>query len=123
MALIELHSDTLEAIVAPNGIVVIDFWAPWCGPCRHFAPVFKAIASAFPDIDFVKVNTEERWDLAAAAGIRSVPTLMVLRDGVLVYRQTGALSASQLTSVISTTRALNMNEVRAHVELSFSDQE
>jgi len=123
MALIELQPDTLESIIAPDRIVVIDFWAPWCGPCRHFAPVFEAAASAFPDIDFVKVNTEERWDLAAAAGIRSVPTLMILREGVLVYRQMGAHSESQLTSIISTTRTLNMNEVRAHVEHSLSHYE
>lgn len=123
MALLELHPDTLESIIAPDRIVVIDFWAPWCGPCRHFAPVFEAAASAFPDIDFVKVNTEERWDLAAAAGIRSVPTLMILREGILVYRQVGAHSQSQLTSIISTTRSLNMNEVRAHVEHSLSHYE
>jgi thioredoxin 1/thioredoxin 2 len=123
MALIELHSDTFESIIAPDRIVVVDFWAPWCGPCRHFAPVFEAAASAFPDIDFVKVNTEERWDLAAAAGIRSVPTLMILREGVLVYRQIGAHSRSQLTSVISTTRSLNMKEVRAHVTHSFGHYE
>ncbi|MEM5340741.1 thioredoxin family protein [Paraburkholderia azotifigens] len=123
MALIELHSDTLESIIAPDRIVIVDFWAPWCGPCRHFARVFETAAAAYPDIDFVKVNTEERWDLAAEAGIRSVPTLMILRERVLVYRQTGAHSESQLTSVISTTRSLNMSEVRAHVAHSFSQDE
>ncbi|SIT40167.1 putative thioredoxin-2 [Paraburkholderia piptadeniae] len=123
MALIELHADTLESIIAPDSIVVIDFWAPWCGPCRQFAPVFEAVASALADIDFVKVNAEERWDLAASAGIRSVPTLMIFREGILVYRQPGTLSAQQLTSVIATTRSLNMDEVRAHAEHSLSHQE
>lgn len=106
---------TFDEAVARDGIVLVDFWAAWCGPCRMFAPIFEQASTNHPDIVFGKVDTEAEANLAGAAGIRSIPTLMAFRDGILVFSQPGALPAKSLEEVISAVRALDMDEIRAQV--------
>ena len=108
-----LTAATFQDNVSREGIVLVDFWAGWCGPCRAFAPVFEATAQRHPDIVFGKVDTEAEQALAAAAGIRSIPTLMAFRDGVLVFAQPGALPADALEELVSAVRGLDMDQVRA----------
>ncbi len=110
-----LTRETFESTVTSGGIVLVDFWAAWCGPCRQFAPVFEAAAEQHPDIVFGKVDTEAEQGLAAAAQITSIPTLMVFRDGILVFSQPGALPASALDQVIQGVRDLDMDDIRAKV--------
>ena len=98
-----------------KGIVLIDWWAPWCGPCRSFAPNFEAVAEANPDIVFAKVNTDEEQELAAAFQIRSIPTLMVFRDKILLFAQAGALPKSALEELVTKVRSLDMDAIRAEV--------
>lgn len=113
MSTIELNSTTFESTVAADGIVLVDWWASWCGPCKRFAPVFEAAAEQHPDIVFAKVDTENNQQLAGAAGIMSIPTLMAFRDGILVFSQAGALPAAALDNLIEQVEALDMAEVRA----------
>ncbi|HEY5115321.1 MAG TPA: thioredoxin [Nakamurella sp.] len=115
MATTTLTEGTFEQAVAGGGIVLVDFWASWCGPCRMFAPTFEKASKAHPDIVFGKVDTEAEQNLAAAAGIRSIPTLMAFRDGILVFSQPGALPAKSLEQVIIAVRELDMDEVREKV--------
>jgi thioredoxin 1 len=115
MATISLTSDTFESTVTGDGIVLVDWWASWCGPCRMFAPTFEAAAEQHPDIVFAKVDTEANQDLARAAQIMSIPTLMAFRDGILVFSQPGALPATALEDLITQVRALDMNDVRRQI--------
>ena len=115
MATLTLTKDNFEQTVTGDKMVVVDFWAPWCGPCRGFAPVFEAAAEKHQDIVFAKVNTEDEQEIAGNFNIRSIPTLMVFREKVIVYSQPGALPASGLEKVIEAASKLDMAEVHAEI--------
>ena len=115
MATVTLTSTNFDETVQSSDIVLIDFWASWCGPCRAFAPVFSDASEEHQDITFAKVDTEDQQELAARFGIMSIPTLMVFRDQVLLYAQPGALPAPVLTDLIRQVRELDMDEVRRQV--------
>ena len=115
MAIVELTKDNFEKTVTDNPMVIIDFWAPWCGPCRGFAPVFEKASEAHQDVVFAKVNTDEEQELAGAFGIRSIPTLMMFREKVVLFQQAGALPASGLEQVLSQGKALDMQKVREEI--------
>ena len=122
MSTIELTKDNFESTVIKDGITFVDFWAAWCGPCRMFAPVFEDAATAHPEITFGKVDTEDQQELAAAAGISSIPTLMAFRDGILVFSQPGALPAPSFEQLIEAVQALDMDEVRAEITKQQANQ-
>lgn len=107
-----LTAENFDDTVTGNDIVVIDFWAPWCGPCRSFAPIFDKVAEENPDLAFVKVNTDEEQALAGHFGIRSIPTLMIFREQVIVFQQAGALPKGALDDILGQVRQLDMDEVR-----------
>jgi thioredoxin 1 len=115
MATVQLTKDNFEQVLTENPAVVVDFWAPWCGPCRSFAPVFEAASEKRPEVVFGKVNTEEEQELAATFDIRSIPTLMVVRDKVILFSQPGALPASSLDQVLDQAMAVDMDEVRREI--------
>jgi thioredoxin 1 len=115
MAVIELTKDNFEEVVTTNDFVIVDFWAPWCGPCKGFAPVFEAASEKYPDVVFAKVDTDAEQELAGHFAIRSIPTLMVFREQVILYSQAGALPAQGLDSVISQVKALDMVKVRKDI--------
>ena len=112
MSTIELTEATFEETVKGDGLVLVDLWAEWCGPCKAFAPVFEKVSEAHPDATFAKIDTEAQQGLASALGIMSIPTLMVFRDGVLLFNQTGALPEQALEDLVSQAEGLDMDEVR-----------
>lgn len=116
MATVKLTKDNFEQIVTGSPVVAIDFWASWCGPCRMFAPIFEAASDKYPNVVFAKVNTEEEQELAANFNIRSIPTLMIVRDRVVLFSQAGALPASALDQVLDKALALDMDEVHREIE-------
>jgi thioredoxin 1 len=114
-AIIELTEENFAESINDHPFAVIDFWAPWCAPCRAFAPVFAAAAVKYPDVRFAKVNTEEQQQLAGHFNIRSIPTLMIFRDNIIVFAEAGALPASALDQVLTAAKALDMAAVRREI--------
>jgi thioredoxin 1 len=112
---IDIHMESFSQTVKKDGIVLVDWWASWCGPCRAFAPVFARAAKKHPDLTFAKVDVDAEQALASAFRVRSIPTLMIFRDGVLVFSQPGALPAAALDALIAEVRALDMTEVRRKI--------
>jgi thioredoxin len=120
MATMELTRENFEQTVNDNPIVIVDFWAPWCGPCRGFAPVFEKASESHPDVVFAKVNSDEQQELAGAFNIRSIPTLMVFREKVILFQQAGALPGQALEQVLTQAKALDMAKVHAEIAAQVS---
>jgi thioredoxin 1 len=121
VATVELTKDNFEKTVTENPIVIVDFWAPWCGPCRGFAPIYEKASESHPDVVFAKVNTDEQQELGGAFNIRSIPTLMVFRENVVLFQQAGALPASALEQVLTQAKSLDMAKV--HAEIAQEEQQ
>lgn len=115
MATIELSSENFEEVISGNDIVIVDFWAPWCAPCRSFAPTFEAVSEKYPEVVFAKLNTEDVQDVAAFFGIRSIPTLMAFREKIILYSEAGALPAAALDSLVEQVKGVEMAEVHAEI--------
>jgi thioredoxin len=123
MAVIELTKENFEKVITSNPTVVVDYWAPWCGPCRGFAPVFERVAEQNPDVVFAKVNTDDEQEIAGHFQIRSIPTLMVFREQIIVFSQPGALPQSALEQIVEKSKQLDMEEVRKQVSEQASSDE
>lgn len=122
MATIELNEESLEKSVVENDIVIIDFWAPWCGPCKSFGPVYEEVSEKHPDIVFAKVNTEEEQAIAAHFQIRSIPTLMIFREQIVLFSEAGAVPGKALEELIEQVKALDMTKVKAEIEAAQAEQ-
>ena len=116
MATIELTKETFKDTITGNDIIIVDFWAQWCGPCKSFAPTYESVSERHDDIVFAKINTEDEQELAASFQIRSIPTLMIFREQIVIFSQAGMLPESALEEVIAKTRELDMDQVRADIE-------
>ena len=123
MATIHLTSDNFKDVINNNDIVIVDFWAEWCGPCKSFGPTFEAASDKYPEIAFAKVNTEEEREMAAGFNIRSIPTLMVFREQVILYAEAGALPASALDQLIEQVKGLDMEAVKADIAAEEQQQQ
>ena len=115
MATIEVTKDNIEEIISKNEMVILDFWAEWCGPCKSFAPVFEAASQKYPDVVFGKINTEEQQELAGQFQIRSIPNVMLFREQVMLFTQPGAMPATGIDSVIAQAKALDMAKIRQEI--------
>ena len=115
MAVVELTKDNFEEVVTNNEFVIVDFWAPWCGPCRSFAPTYEKVSEDHPDVVFAKVNTEEEQEIAGHFQIRSIPTLMIFRDKIIIFSEAGALPESGFRELVTKAGELDMEEVRRQV--------
>ena len=115
MATIEVTKDNIEEIISKNEMVILDFWAEWCGPCKSFAPVFEAASQKYPDVVFGKINTEEQQELAGQFQIRSIPNVMLCREQVMLFTQPGAMPAAGIDSVIAQAKALDMAKIRQEI--------
>mgnify|MGYP001604484517 FL=1 len=122
VATVEVTQENFNQVVSGNGMVIVDFWAPWCGPCRSFAPAYETASEKYPDVVFAKVNTEEQQALAGYFQIRSIPTLMIFREKIIIFAQPGALPASALDQAIEKAKALDMDEVRREIAAQGNQQ-
>ena len=115
MAVVELTKDNFEDVVTNNPFVIVDFWAPWCGPCRSFAPTYEKVSEDHPEVVFAKVNTEDEQEIAGHFQIRSIPTLMIFRDKIIIYSEAGALPESAFRDLVAKANELDMDDVRAQM--------
>ncbi len=122
MAIVELNSSNFKDTITGNDIVFVDFWASWCGPCKSFEPIYEAAAEKYPEIVFGKINTEDEQDLAASFQIRSIPTLMIFREQIVLFSQAGMLPQSALEDLITKTKELDMEKVRADIEKQTAEE-
>ncbi|QJR12341.1 Putative thioredoxin 2 [Usitatibacter rugosus] len=122
MAVQELTKENFEQVVTGSPTVIVDYWAPWCGPCRAFAPTFERVSERHPDVVFAKVNTEDEQEIAGHFQIRSIPTLMVFRDNIIIFSQPGALPEGALEQVIAKAKALDMDDVRKQIAAQQADE-